>query len=241
MSYYNLTFRNLSPLGVKQLPIIRVDPGEARAPRRAVEALQQGQVVVFPTDTLYGLGCRIDDDASVRRIFEIKGRPLSEAMPVLLADPAQLEHCARSVTAAARRLTRRFWPGPLTLVFLRSDSISPLVAGGGDTVALRVPNHPVPRALARAIGVPIVGTSANSHGMPAPLTAQQVVYDLGDRVDLVLDGGRVPLGRPSTVVDVTTEMPRLVREGVIPADQLRDYGVRGLGELIPLVGERNPR
>src|SRR5712692_5618691 len=190
VSYYLLTFANLQPLDPRQVPMVRVSGEDGQVPRRAVEALRQGQVIVYPTDTVYGVGCRIDDEGAVRRIYQIKGRPATEPLPVLLADPIQVQTYARSVNAAAQRLMSRFWPGALTLVFLRSDRIPLAVAGGGETVGLRVPAHPIPRALARAMLIPIVGTSANSHGMPAPVTAQLAVWDLGDRVDLVLDGGR---------------------------------------------------
>lgn len=220
MSYYRLTFSNLRGFAPGRIPILRVDVNESRAPRRAIEALRDGAVIVFPTDTIYGLGCRIDDERAVRRIFEIKGRPITEPLPVLLADPAQADAFVREMPPAARRLISRFWPGALTLVLRRSDRIPPTVAGGGDTVALRVPGHPLPRTLVRELGVPIVGTSANSHGMPSPATAQAAVFDLGDRVDLVLDGGRVPLGRESTVVDVTTGIPRIIREGALPAPEV---------------------
>ncbi len=220
MSYYLLTFANLRPLDPRQVPIIRVSGADGQVPRRAVEALRQGQVIVYPTDTVYGVGCRIDDEGAVRRLYEMKGRPATEPLPVLLADPAQLEAYVRGISAAARRLISRFWPGALTLIFRRSERIPPVVAGGGDTVAVRVPAHPIPRALVRAIGIPIVGTSANSHGMRAPLTAQLAIYDLGDRVDLVLDGGRAVLGRESTVVDVTGEVPRVVREGALTVGDL---------------------
>jgi len=222
MSYYNLTFSNLRPLDPGQVPIVRVWGEDGQAPRRAIEALRRGEVIVYPTDTVYGLGCRIDDERAVQRIFAIKRRPPTEPLPVLLADPAQLDDYVRGVSPAARRLISRFWPGALTLIVRRSDRVPAAVAGGGDTVAVRVPGHPLPRALARAIGVPIVGTSANSHGMPSPPTAQLAVYDLGNRVDLVLDGGRAPLGRESTVVDVTGDIPRIVRDGAIPA---RDLGL----------------
>lgn len=227
MSYYSLTFGNLSRRSIGQLPIVRVEPDEERAPRRAIEAIRRGQIVVFPTDTVYGLGCRIDDERAVRRIFEIKRRPLTDALPILLAGPDQLDLYVRLVPADAYRLIARYWPGPLTLVMLRSSRIPPLVAGGGDTVAIRVPGHPIPRALIRGAGVPIVGTSANSHGMAVPVTAQHAVYDLGDWVDLVIDGGRAAAGRESTVIDLTGGMPRVIREGAIPARELRDHGITG--------------
>jgi L-threonylcarbamoyladenylate synthase len=220
MAYYGLTFANLQPFDPRPVPIVRALGEDSQVPRRAVEALRQGQVIVYPTDTVYGLGCRIDDEGAVRRIYEIKRRPATEPLPVLLGDPMQVDSYARGISAVARRLMSRFWPGALTLVFRRSERIPPGVAGGGETVGLRVPAHPMPRALVRAVGIAIVGTSANSHGTPAPPTAQLAIYDLGDRVDLVLDGGRATLGRESTVVDVTADVPRLVREGAVSAREL---------------------
>jgi L-threonylcarbamoyladenylate synthase len=220
MSYYNLTFSNLSALDPRPIPILRTMSTDI--PRRAVESLTHGEVIVFPTDTVYGVGCRIDNDGAVGRVYTLKNKPRTEGLPVLLADAAQLDQYARDVTAAARRLVGRFWPGALTLVVRRSERVPSLVAGGGSTVALRVPNHPVPRALVRAVGVPIVGTSANTHGMAAPATAQFAVFDLGDRVDLVLDGGRTPGGRESTVVDVTADAPKVLREGAIGSREIEN-------------------
>lgn len=214
MSYYGLTFRNQN-VPQRPMPILRVSPTDTRPPRRAVDMLREGAVIVFPTDTVYGLSCRIDDPAAVRRIFELKGRGTEEPLPVLLADPAQLDEYGRDLTPAARDLARKYWPGALTLVVRRTDAIPGLVAGGRGTVGLRVPNHPLPRQLVRALGVPLVGTSANTHGAPSPLTAQQVAFDLGDAVDLILDGGRCPVGRESTVVDATSDPPRVLRRGAV--------------------------
>ncbi|HET6781084.1 MAG TPA: L-threonylcarbamoyladenylate synthase [bacterium] len=218
MSYYNLTFSNLATLEQRQLPILKAWSGDI--PRRAVETLSGGGVIVFPTDTVYGVGCLIDNDDAVRRVYALKNRPQTESLPVLLADVAQLDEYASDVPAVARRLAGRFWPGALTLVVRRSERVPSLVAGGGGTVGLRVPDHPVPRALVQKAGTPIVGTSANTHGMPSPVTAQQAIFELGDRVDMVLDGGRVPGGRESTVVDVTTDAPRVLREGAIAAREI---------------------
>lgn len=215
MSYYGLTFRSSGDHTPRPLPILRVDPGERRAPRRALEVLRRGGVIVYPTDTVYGVGCRIDDEAAVRRIFTLKGRALSEPLPVLLADPADLDVYGTQISAAARRLAALYWPGALTIVVRRSPRMPALVAGGGETIGLRVPGLPVPRALIRDLGIPLVGTSANSHGASPPVTAQQVVFDLGDRVDLVIDGGRSPLGKESTVVDASVDPPRLLRQGAL--------------------------
>ncbi len=224
MAYYSLTITNLAERIPGQFAIIRMDSNDDRVPRRAIDALREGRVVAFPTDTVYGVGCRIDEDRAVRRIFALKSRPLTDPLPILLADANQLDEVASRVPEAARKLIERFWPGPLTIVVARSPRVPSLVASGGDTVAVRLPNHRVPRALVRAVGIPIVGTSANSHGARAPLTAQQVVFDLGDQIDLVLDEGRTPLGVESTVVDVTGPSLRVVREGAIPAAEVLAVG-----------------
>lgn len=218
MTFYDLTFANLAELISGRISILRVDSNDTRPPRRAIEALAAGDVIAFPTDTVYGLGCRIDEERAVRRIYDIKSRPPTDPLPVLIAEVVQLDEVATAVSHAARKLIERFWPGPLTIVVARSPRVPAQVTGGGDTVAVRLPNHPVPRGLVRGVGVPIVGTSANSHGRPAPVTAQQVVFDLGDQIPLVLDGGRTPIGVESTVVDVTGPSLRIVREGAIPAD-----------------------
>lgn len=220
MGYSELTFANLTEYASRQIPILRVNPGDDRPPRRAVEAFTQGAVGVFPTDTVYGVGCRIDDERAVRRVYKIKSRPLTEPLPVLLADAAQLAAYAVGVPDVAQRLINQFWPGALTLVLKRSPRVPALVAGGGETVALRLPGHPLPRALARAVGVPLVGTSANTHGRLVPLTAQDVLFDLGDQVDLIIDGGRTPLGMESTVVDVTGPTLRIIRRGAIPEEAI---------------------
>lgn len=215
MSYYSLTFSSAGEVASRAVPMLRVDPGESRAPRRAVAVLREGGVIVYPTDTVYGVGCRIDALAAVRRIFALKDRAPTEALPVLLADPAQLDEYGIALSPASRRLAARYWPGALTIVVRRSERIPALVAGGASTVGLRIPAHVLPRALVRDLGVPIVGTSANRHGASAPLSAQHVMFELGDRVDLILDGGRCPLGRESTVVDTTVDPPRVVREGAV--------------------------
>jgi L-threonylcarbamoyladenylate synthase len=220
MGYSELSFVNLTDYTIRPVPILRVNPTEDRAPRRVIEALTQGAVVAFPTDTVYGIGCRIDDEGAVRRLYEIKSRPLTEPLPILLADLGQLPDYVTTVPEIARTLIRQFWPGPLTLVLPRSPRVPALVAGGGPTVAVRLPRHPIPRALARGVGVPIVGTSANSHGRPTPVTAQHVLFDLGDRIDFVLDGGRTSLEIESTVIEVTGPMVRILRHGAIPDEAL---------------------
>jgi L-threonylcarbamoyladenylate synthase len=219
----------MAELVLNPVVVLRVDP-ESPAPRRAVEALRAGDVVVYPTDTVYGLGCDATNARAVRRVFEIKGRPPDQPVPVLLADAHQAAELAE-IPEGARRLMRRFWPGPLTLVLPSRGVVAELVTAGTGTVGLRVPDHPVPRALVRACGFPLVGTSANTTGQPAPVTVAQVLSDLDGRVGLVLDGGRLA-GRPSTVVDCTGDRPRLVRPGPIPAEMIERVWAEGQVEVV---------
>lgn len=180
--------------------------------------LRRGGLVAYPTDTLYGLAARPTDARAVERLFEAKRRPTERTVPLLIASPRDLSAIAEDVSEVARRLMGAFWPGALTIVLRTSSSFrSPAV---GETVAVRVPDHPTPRELVRILGEPITGTSANISGGPEPLTAAEVRSQLGDAVDLVVDGGRCPGGRPSTVVDCTAQPPRIVREGAIGREKL---------------------
>ncbi len=186
----------------------------------AVRLLRAGGVVAVPTDTLYGLAASAFHVRGVERVYRIKGRSAAMALPLLLADPDDVALCAADVSRVALILAERFWPGPLTLVLRRSAVIPDAVTGGADTVALRVPDHPVPRALARGLGAPITGTSANRTGGPAPTTAGAVAAVLGDDVDQIIDAGECPGGVASTVLDLTGPTPVLVRAGAVPLGQV---------------------
>jgi len=186
----------------------------------AVTVLRDGGLAVYPTDTVYGLGARADDAAAVARVFELKARPADQALPLLVGDLAQLGWAVHGLSPLARRFTARFWPGALTLILPRSQNVPDAVTGGGDTVAVRLPGHPVPRALALGLGVPVVGTSANLSGSPSALTAAEAAARLGARVDAIVDGGRVPGGTESTVLDLTVAPPRLVRQGAVTREAL---------------------
>ncbi len=188
----------------------------------AVGVLKGEGVVAFPTDTLYGLGASIYSQRAVERVFQIKGRPQEMALPVLLSRPEQLEEVALEVSPMAHRLARAFWPGPLTLVVQKSPRVPSLVTAGRETVAVRVPNHQVPRALVEGLGAPLTGTSANPSGGPDPVTAEDVRRLLGTQVDYIVDGGPAPLGRPSTVVDVTGDTLRVLRARAVSVQQLQE-------------------
>jgi len=197
---------------------------------QGISILKRGGVVAFPTDTVYGLGAGIGIDSAVERVYRIKGRPSSRALPLILADLYQFEKVAREVTPTARLLADNFWPGPLTLVLLKSDSVSDIITGGSETVAVRIPAHPIPVALARGVGTAVVGTSANLSGQPSALTAAEARAQLGDKADLIING-ECPGGKESTIVDLTGETPVILRQGAISREELRqicpDIAVKG--------------
>ncbi len=189
---------------------------------RAAELLRRGDLVAIPTETVYGLAANALDADAVGRIYEAKGRPSFNPVIVHLADAADLPRVALEIPALARTLAARFWPGPLTIVLRRQAVIPDVVTGGRDTVGIRVPDHAVARAVIRAAGVPLAAPSANPFMRVSPTTAQHVADQLGNRVALVLDAGPAPVGIESTVVDLTTDPPRLLRPGGVPKELLED-------------------
>lgn len=182
--------------------------------------MKAGGVIAFPTDTVYGLGAEAFNEQAVERIYEIKGRPRQLAFPLLLANANQVIDVAESVPEVARLLMKHFWPGGLTLVLAKGIRLPEYLTRGGATIAVRVPNHPVPLALIRYLGVPIIGTSANISGQPSALTAQEVEFQLREKVDLIIDGGRCPGSIESTVVDVTGGILKVLRQGLISQDEI---------------------
>jgi L-threonylcarbamoyladenylate synthase len=184
---------------------------------RAARVLRDGGLVAFPTETVYGLGADATSPAAVARIFAAKRRPPDHPLIVHLPPGSPLERWAREVPDVARTLAARFWPGPLTLVLRRGAAIADDVTGGLDTVGLRAPDHPLAAALLAAFGGAVAAPSANRHGQVSPTTAEHVVADLGDDVDYVLDGGACPVGVESTIVDLSSEAPALLRPGGVPA------------------------
>lgn len=186
----------------------------------AAEALARGDVVVIPTDTVYGVAVAASVPGSSAKLFAIKERPADVPLPVLCADAGQAAALAAEVPAAAERLMARFWPGGLTIVLARSPELELDLGGDGTTIGVRVPDHDVPRELAGRVG-PLVTTSANRHGRPTPPDAAGVADELGDGVAVIVDGG-VCAGAPSTVVTCADGGLRIVRQGVIPgADIIR--------------------
>jgi L-threonylcarbamoyladenylate synthase len=188
---------------------------------RAVEALREGEVVAFPTETVYGLGADAQNPDAVRRIFELKGRPATHPLIVHLDHPRLLERWALSVPPAAQALAERFWPGPLTLVLRRAPAVDLAITGGQDTVAVRVPGHPVAQQLLRAFGSGIAAPSANRYGRISPTRAEHVRDEFGDAVKVILDGGDCKIGLESTIVSCVDAVPRVLRPGFITVSQLR--------------------
>jgi L-threonylcarbamoyladenylate synthase len=187
--------------------------------RRAGEILRRGGVVAYPTDTLYGLAADPRSAEVVRRLFEAKGRESSLAIP-LIASTLEQALKAGEFSDAHVRLAKAFWPGPLTIVVPARSTIARDLLGGGSTVAIRVPAHPVAAALAAELGFCITSTSANRSGQVPATTAEQVAVDLGDAVDLVVDGGPSRGGPPSTIVELSEHGPRLIRAGAVPWDRV---------------------
>lgn len=188
---------------------------------KGIIILRQGGLVAYPTDTVYGLGASMSLPQSVARIYEVKERPQSLPLPLLLADVSQIDEVAGEVPPSAWCFIHNFFPGALTLILPKAASVPAIVTGGGNSVAVRIPDHPVPVAIIKGLGVPIVGTSANISGRPSPLTAEEVYAQLGDKIDFIIDGGPCPVGKESTIVDVTGEIPVIRREGAISIEELR--------------------
>ena len=188
---------------------------------QGISVLKQGGIVAFPTDTVYGLGACISIGHAVERVYRVKERPRSMALPLLLADKSQIGEVAQPVPQVAWLLADKFLPGALTIVLHKSESVPDIITGESKTVAVRIPAHPVPVALTRGLGAPIVGTSANLSGKPSASTADEVRTQLGDKVDLIIDGGRCPGGKESTIVDLTGETPLILREGAISREELK--------------------
>jgi L-threonylcarbamoyladenylate synthase len=202
-----------------------VDPAPA-AIEKAAASIREGGVVAFPTDTLYGLAVDPFSPQAVQRVLALKNRPAERALPLIAADMTQVTGQIGELPTLARKLAERFWPGPLTLLVPAPEALRATVTAGSDKVGIRIPDHAVARALCRASGRPLTATSANISGEPATDDPDAVAASLGGLVDLLLDGGRTTGGAPSTLVDATESVPRLLRPGAIPWDQIHACAVR---------------
>lgn len=185
---------------------------------QAIAILRSGGLVAFPTDTVYGVGALAFDNTAIEQIYLVKGRAAEKAIPVLIGEMDQLAEIVAEIPPSALRLAARFWPGPLTLVLPRHPNLPPAISAT-PTVGVRLPDHAVARALLRAAG-PMAVTSANLSGRASPVTANEVLEQLGGRIPLILDGGATPGGIPSTIVDCSGASPRLLRPGPIPLEAI---------------------
>lgn len=215
---------------VKNTEIFPADRVEEAARR-----IREGGLVAFPTETVYGLGCDGTDPAAVAAVYAAKGRPADNPLILHIADREMLESVALEITGKARALAEAFWPGPLTLVFRRHPSVPDAVTGGLDSVAVRMPDHPLARALIRAVRRPLAAPSANRSGQPSPTRPEHVLEDLGGRIDGILWGGPCRVGVESTILDVRGLDPCVLRPGGVPLEEIekitgplrRDPCVRG--------------
>ena len=197
------------------------DAFDPEAIEKGAAWLRAGRLVAFPTETVYGLGANALDPDAAARIFDAKGRPASNPLIVHVHDAEAAQALTRAWPPIADELAQRFWPGPLTLVLQKAEAVPDIVTAGGPTVGLRVPAHPAALALLRAAQVPVAAPSANRSTEISPTTAAHVAASLAGRVDLILDGGPTRVGVESTVLDLTVQPPRILRPGMVTADQLR--------------------
>lgn len=205
--------------------------------REAAEALRRGELVAMPTETVYGLAADARNPEALRRVFALKGRPSNHPLIVHLPDARQLGAWAREVPEAAQRLAAAFWPGPLTLVLPVREDVPVEVTGGQDSIALRVPAHPLARALLEAFGGGVAAPSANRFGRVSPTRAEDVRAEFGGALPLVLDGGPCPVGIESTIVDLCSPTPAILRPGMISAEKIAAL----IGPLGPNSGYPRPR
>ena len=190
--------------------------------KKAAEIIKRGGLVAFPTETVYGLGANGLDENAVPKIYEAKGRPSDNPLILHISKLDEIEDIVKEIPKSALILAEEFWPGPLTMVFKKSECIPYRTTGGLESVAIRMPSNKIARELIKAAGVPIAAPSANSSGRPSPTKAAHVIYDLDGKIDMVIDGGEVDIGIESTIVDVTGEVPVILRPGFITEKMLSE-------------------
>lgn len=190
--------------------------------KKAADIIKRGGLVAFPTETVYGLGANGLDENAVPKIYEAKGRPSDNPLILHISEFDEIKSIVEEIPKTAIILAEEFWPGPLTMVLKKSDIVPYRTTGGLESVAVRMPSNRIARELIKASGVPIAAPSANSSGRPSPTKASHVLYDLDGKIDLVIDGGAVDIGLESTIVDVTTEVPVILRPGFITEEMLSE-------------------
>ncbi len=201
------------------MKVIKIDPNNPAEDLigQAARVLQKGGVIGYPTETVYGIGCDIHNAAAVSRIYDLKQRDHSKAMIIIAADILQIRELVEYIPEAAEVLAENFWPGPLTMVFEAATHIQELPIRKTNTIAIRIPDCKICLSLLKTCGFPIVSTSANKSGQPDSTDADKVIASFGSDLDLIIDGGPTPSSAPSTIVDVTQEPVRILRQGAISA------------------------
>lgn len=213
--------------GVRRLETKRVritDPEHIREEdlEEAAVVLRNGGLVAFPTETVYGLGANALDERAAKKIYEAKGRPSDNPLIAHISGPEELAPLVEEIPGAAEKLMERFWPGPLTMIFRKKEIVPYGTTGGLDTVAVRMPSDPIARKLISMAKVPVAAPSANLSGRPSPTTAEHVWQDMAGRIDIIVDGGPVGIGLESTIVDVTGEIPTVLRPGAVTMEMLEE-------------------
>ncbi len=236
-SAYNLRPPGMTDNRATEVLLTHTPPLFLAAVRRAAELLRAGEVVVLPTETVYGLAANALNPAAVQRIYEIKGRPAHNPIIVHVAGRAMAKECAAEWPVAAEQLADAFWPGPMTMVLPRHTSIPDIVTAGGDTVGIRWPSHPFIQEVIKACGFPLAAPSANLSNQLSPTNALHVAKQLAGKVPLIVDGGQAQVGIESTVIDVTGTAPRVLRPGMIHAESLLAVAGSLAGERSATGGE----
>lgn len=198
----------------------RISPPSPQVMRRATDIIRSGGIIAFPTETVYGLGADAFNPIAVARIFEAKNRPLFDPLIVHIADLSQLEMLVTGIDRRAGRLAGRFWPGPLTLVLPKHERVPDIVTAGMSTVAVRMPDHLIALDLIKGSGTPIAAPSANRFGYISPTKAAHVLEQIGDRVDMIIDGGSCSVGVESTIIKITGERGVILRPGGVPVEEI---------------------
>jgi L-threonylcarbamoyladenylate synthase len=210
--------------------ILKVDPlnPDPASIRKAVDILRSGGLVAFPTETVYGLGALVFNEQAARKVYIVKNRPFDNPLIIHISSLEMLDTVATNIPEKALRLAEKFWPGPLTLILPRNKSVPKVVSGSLDTVAVRMPAHPVALALIKEAGEPIAAPSANLAGKPSPTTAEHVIQDLYGKIDAIIDAGETLYGVESTIINILSSPPVLLRPGAIPVEEIE----RVLGERV---------
>lgn len=223
-SFVNMQSDSLLKASKMQTKILKVNQAKPQISliRQAAQLIQKGEVVAFPTETVYGLGTDALNSSAVKKIFKAKGRPADNPLIIHIHDKKDLKRLARDIPEITEKIIEKFWPGPLTIVLKKSKIVPKITTGGLDTVAIRMPKNKIANLLIKESGVPLAAPSANFFGRPSPTLAKHVSDDLSGKISMILDGGKTRIGIESTVIDLTSKTPMLLRPGGITLEQIEE-------------------